>query len=214
MSIHVFTGGMSNNICPVLKWSAVDGCCKCIIYDQRYAMSMSQFCKLLNIQNCQSRISNGLTYHSLGIRTKCLVNLFYRSIRIYERTLHAHFMDSCCIQIEGSSVYFCRTYNVIPCLAQISNRIEVRCLTGRCEHGSHTALKFTDLLCYRIVGRVLKSAVEISIFLQCKQSAHFFRRIILKCRALIDRQYSRLTFLWFPSCLYADGIWSELFTHS
>ena len=177
-------------------------------------MSMSQFCKLLNIQDCQSRISNSLTYHSLGIRTKCLVNLLCRSIRIYERTLHAHLMDSRCIQIESSSIYLCRTHNVIPRLTQISDRIEVRCLTRRCEHGSHTTLQFTDLLCHRIVGRVLKSAVKISIFLQRKQSAHFFRCIILKCSALIDRQYSRLTFLWFPSCLYADSIWSELFTHS
>ena len=51
--------------------------------------------------------------------------------------------------------------------------------------------------------RAMKSCVKISLCLKVKEFTHFFACVVLKSSALINRQFSRLAFLWLPACLHA-----------
>ena len=168
MSVHVFAGGMCHNVSAPLKRAAVDWCRKRIIHNQRHFMIVRQFCKFFNIKHYQSRVGNCLRKHNLGVRTKCLRNLFRRIIRIYECAVNAELLHGNSEEVEGSSVDGRRCYDMITGLADIKHSIEVCSLAGRSQHTCHTTLQSGDSGSHRIIGRVLKTGVEISLLLQCK----------------------------------------------
>ena len=60
MAIHIFGGGMGYNIRSPLDRTAVYRRWKCIIHNQRNAMSMGSIGKPLNIQYRKRRIGYGL----------------------------------------------------------------------------------------------------------------------------------------------------------
>ena len=213
MAVHVFGCRMSNDVCAKLKRTTVDRSCKCVVHDQRNTMFVCDPCKLFNIQHHKSRIGNCFTKHSLRVRTECLLKFFFGSIRIHQGYINTLFLYSNGEKIGCSSVNSRCTDNMIPCIADIKCRIIVCCLTGRCEHCSHAALQFTNLLSDCIVGRIGQSCVKISIFFQIKQTSHLFAGRIFKGCTLIDREDSRLTILWLPATLNADSF-QILFTIS
>ncbi len=55
-----FCCGMNNDICTVLNWSYQVWCCKCIIYNKRNFMFVSNFCNILNINKVGVRVSKSL----------------------------------------------------------------------------------------------------------------------------------------------------------
>ena len=88
MSVHILGGGMSHNISPPLKGTAVNGRGKRIIHNERHPMAVSQPGKLLNVQYHQRRIGNGLSENRAGIRFKRLGDLLLRLVRIHQGTLN------------------------------------------------------------------------------------------------------------------------------
>ncbi len=96
---------------------------------------------------------------------------------------------------------------MVPRLTNIKYCIIIRCLSRRGKHGCHAALQFADFLCHRVIGRVLEPGIKVPAVFQVEQSAHLVAGIILKCRALVNRQDPWLPFLWAPArldafCLY------------
>ena len=84
MSIHIFGGGMGDDICAPFKRTAINRRWKCIVHNQGNSMIMGCLCKFLNIQNYQCRIGNGFCKHCFCIRQKRLGQLFQRSVRIHK----------------------------------------------------------------------------------------------------------------------------------
>ena len=58
---------MNNDICAVLNRSYEVWCCKCIIYNKRNFMFVSDFCKSLNIYNIRIWVSKSLNINSFCV---------------------------------------------------------------------------------------------------------------------------------------------------
>ncbi len=82
---------------------------------------------------------------------------------------------------------------MISCLCDIHDRIKVSCLTGGSKHRGHTAFQITDLGGYRIIGRILKTGIKISRFLQIKQSSHLLAARVTERSTLVNRNDPRFT---------------------
>jgi putative MATE family efflux protein len=95
---------------------------------------------------------------------------------------------------------------------------QMEAIAWNTSQGFSTALSaFTfqrrDLGGYSLVCRVLKAGIEIAAFLQIEQFSHLLARLILECRALIDREDTGFSFLGLPTGLYAQGFRFEFVIH-
>ena len=100
-----------------------------------------------------------------------------------------------------------------PAWQILKNGIEVGCLSAGCQHSGHTTFEGGNLGGYCIVRRVLQAGIEIAAFLQIEQFSHLLARLILECRALIDREDTGFSFLGLPTGLYAQGFRFEFVIH-
>ena len=90
---------------------------------------------------------------------------------------------------------------MISRFADIEYGIEIRCLSGGCQHCSISSFEITDLLCNEIVGRILQSGIEISGCFQVKKRTHRIGCVIFKRCTLIDRQNSGFACFRCPASL-------------
>ena len=95
----------------------------------------------------------------------------------------------------------------------IENGVEGGRLAGGEQHGSGASLQGADLGRHGVVGGVLEAGIEIAAFLQIEQFSHLLARLILECRALIDREDTGFSFLGLPTGLYAQGFRFEFVIH-
>ena len=130
MTIHIFGGGMCNNIRAPFKRAAVDRCCKCIINDQRDSMCMCCFGKFFNIQYSKCRIGNRLTDNSFRVLPESCIKFFRCAVWINESCLDAHLADGMCIKIVCTAIYGRRTDNMISCFRNIHDCVEICRLSG------------------------------------------------------------------------------------
>ena len=194
---------MSNNICSPFKRAAVDRCCKCVVYDQRYIMCMRSFCKFFKIKDSQCRIGDSFSKNSFRILLKCCIQFFLCAVRVYESCFHAHFTNCVSEQVVSTTIQRRCTYDVITFFSNIHDSIEVCCLSGRSQHCCYSALHITDLCCYCIIRRILKSCIKISRLFKIKKSSHLITAGVTECCALYDREYTWLTVSRIVTGLYA-----------
>ena len=76
--------------------------------------------------------------------------------------------------------------------ADIEDRKEIRRLTGGSQHRCRAAFQFRNFCRHRVIRRILKSGIKITVCLQIKELRHRLTGIIFKCRRLINRKNSRL----------------------
>ena len=166
-------------------------------------MCMCSFCKFLKIKNSQCRIGNRLSKNSFRILLKCCIQFFLCAVWVYESCFHTHFTDCVSKQIVCTAIQGRRTYDMITFFSNIHDSIEVCCLSGRSQHCCYSAFHITDLSCYRIIRRVLKSGIKISGLFKIKQSSHLITACITECCALNDREYTWITVSRIVTGLYA-----------
>ena len=87
MAVHVFCGGMGDNIYTELERTAVDRGCKGVVADHRNAVLMCKFDELVDIQHNTCRVGNRLGKDSLCVRLECFFQLFCRRILVHEGSL-------------------------------------------------------------------------------------------------------------------------------
>ena len=140
VTVHVFGGGMGNDICSPFDWTTVYRCREGIVHDQRHAVRMGCFCKFLNIQYSQRRVGNRLTKAGSGILFECRIQFFFCAIRIYKCYINPHLSHGHVQKIEGTAVDRGRSHYMAACLTDIKNGKKAGRLSGRCQHGGSTAL--------------------------------------------------------------------------
>ena len=205
MSIHIFCGGVSDDICTPFEWTAVHRSREGIIHNQRYIVCMSNLCKQFNVQNCQCRIGNGLTKHQLRIWLECCIQFIFRSIRRNERGRDSHLLQGHCNQIKSAAVDRRGSYDVIATFTDIKQRKKVGRLTGGSQHGSSATLHGSNLGSHIIIRRILKSGIKISRCLQIEKLSHVFAGTVLKRGGLDNRDLSRFTVSRCIAGLYTFG---------
>ena len=82
-------------------------------------------------------------------------------------------------QVECTSVDGRRAYEVVACLTDIENGIEVGSLAGRGQHSTHTTFQCCDFCGDGVIGGVLQACIEISRIFQIEQTRHLFAGVIL-----------------------------------
>ena len=93
---------------------------------------------------------------------------------------------------------------------QIENRKHIGCLSRACKHCSGSAFKCRNLAGNIVIGRVLKSGIEISAGLQIEELTHIFTGVILKSSALNNGYHTGFAVFRFVSCLNTFSFLSHL----
>ena len=195
---------MGDDVRTPLKRAAVYRSCKCVVYDERYAVAMCYAGKLLYVEHIAARVCYGLAKQCLGIRTESLLYLLLTCLGIDKGAFDAQFLKSDTEEVECSAVDFIGSDYVTACLTDVENSIEVCCLSAACEHSTDTTLESSYLARHRIIGWVLQTGIEITLFLKVEEHRHLFAVVIFECCALHYRQHSRFAILRLPPCLYAE----------
>ena len=89
MPIHVFGGGVGNDVSSPFKWTAVDWSGKRVVYNQRYTMFMSHAGKFLNVEHIDAWVRNGFSKQRFGVRLESFVQFFFGSIGVDKCTIDA-----------------------------------------------------------------------------------------------------------------------------
>ena len=144
MSVHIFGGGMSNDIRTPFKRTTVNRSSEGVVYDKRNFMLVSNLCEFLDIQNNQSRICDCFCEKYFGVRAESSSNFLSTCICINESAVNAELFESNGKKIECSSVNSGSSYDMITCFADIKDRIEISSLSGRGKDCGNTTLQISD----------------------------------------------------------------------
>ena len=181
MSVHVFGGGVSNNVSTPFNGATVYWCRKGIIYYKGNPMFVSNFCKKFNIQDGKCRIRNGFAEHNFGIWLESCVQFFFSSIWGNEGCGDSHFGHGNRDQVEGSAINGRRSHNVVSALTDIEQSHEIGCLSGRSEHSCSSTLHCSNLGCNMVAGRILKAGVEIPLSFKVEKFSHILAGVVFEC---------------------------------
>ncbi len=162
VTIHVFGGGMGDDICPPLKGPAFDGRWEGIIHNQGYAIGMRHFGEFFDIQNGQRRVCDGFAKNSFGVFFKRVLQCFFATIRINEGKGNPHALHRDSKKVIASAINARRCHHMIPTTGNIENGIK-RCRLSRGgKHGSRAPFKSTNFGGYTVARGVLKTCVKIT----------------------------------------------------
>ena len=128
MTVHVLGSRVSHDIGTPFERTAVDWCSKGIVYNQRYTVLVSDAGKLLDIEYINARVRDGFTEEGLGVRLECLLKFFFRSIDVNECTFDAQLLHGYGEEIECTAIDSRCTYEMVACLTDVEDGIEVGCL--------------------------------------------------------------------------------------
>ena len=187
MAVDVLCRGVRNDVAAKLDRTAVNRCCERVVHDERNAVVVRESSELLDVEDVNCRICDGLAEYALCVRADVLLELFKRQSLVNECALNAHLLECNAEEIVCAAVDIGRCDEMVACLADVEYCEEVCCLAGACEHSCKTALHSAELRSYEVICGVLESCVEISGSLEVKELAHVFGSSVLPCGALIDR---------------------------
>ena len=131
-SVHIFRGGVGDDISTPLERMTVDGSGEGVVDDERYPILMGDTCKFLDVENSTTRIRDGLSKQQLGIGTEGSLYLFLTGILRNESTLDTEFLQGHTEEVIGTSVYLIGSHEMVASLTDIEHGVEVRCLSRGC----------------------------------------------------------------------------------
>ena len=140
--------------------------------------------ELLDVENSQGGICDGLAENRLGVRLERRVQLLGSAVGAYEREINAHLAHGNVEQIERTAVDRAGSDYVVSAACDVEHREEVRSLTRRSQHCGGTALKLGYLSGNGVVRGVLKAGVEVSAGFKVEQLAHVLTGGVLEGGAL------------------------------
>ena len=123
---------MGDDVCAPLEGTTVDWCWEGIIDDEGDTVLVSDACELLDVENLTARIADGLTKQCLGVRTECLVDFFFAGFLRDEGSLDAQLLQCDTKEVVGTTIYLIASNDMVACLADVEDGIEVSGLTRGC----------------------------------------------------------------------------------
>ena len=130
VTVHIFGGGVRDDIHAILERSAIDGRRERIVDDQRHAVTMRRVRELFEIKHDECRIGDGFAEDRLGVRLECRFELFFGAFRAYERAFDAHFAHGHVDEVERTAVDCGGCDDVVAVVADVEQCEEVRRLAG------------------------------------------------------------------------------------
>ena len=191
--VHVLGGGVRHDVGTPLDRPAVDGRGEGVVDDEGHAVRMCGGGELLDVEDRERGVGDGLAEDALRVGTEGGVELLGRAEGRDERGLDAHLAQRVGEEVERAAVDGRRRHHVTARLADVEHREEVRRLAGAREHARGAALERGDLRRYGIVRRVLQTRVEVARGLEVEELAHVIGGLVPEGRRLDDGHLARLT---------------------
>ena len=104
MAVHVLGGGVGHDVRTPLEGPAVHRGGEGVVDDEGHAVGVGRLGELLNIQDGEGGVCNGLAEHRLGVGPEGGVQLLLGAVRVHEGELDAHALHGDGEQVEGTAV--------------------------------------------------------------------------------------------------------------
>ena len=195
MAVHVFGGGVDDDVGTEIEGTAEHRRGKGIVHDQGQAVTMGQGRDAFDVQHVHGRIGQGLAEHGLGVGADGLLDLGVIGPLVHEGHFDAHFLQRHGEQIEGAAVDAGHADHMVAALGHVEDGDEVGSLSRRGAQGADAAFQSRDFLLHGVHRGITQTGVEKAGSFQVKKLGHFGRGVISKGRALHDGQYPGLTVL-------------------
>ena len=140
-------------------------CGKGVVDNKRNLVIVSYFCKSLYIHDFSIGVSECLYIESLGVWLEGIIHFVF-VIGIHESRCNAVFGKRMLQKIVSSSVDVLCSYDVITVFGDCLDCVCYSCRTRTNSKGSHASFKGCYSFFKYILGRIGKSAVNISRILQ------------------------------------------------
>ena len=192
VAVHILGGGVGDDVTAPLEGVAVHRGGKGVVHDEGHAVGVGRLGKLLDIQDGEGRVGDGLAKDRLGVGPEGGVQLLLRALGIHEGELDAHALHGDGKQVKGPAVDGGGGDDVVSAACNVEDGIEVGRLPGGQQHGGGAPLQGADLGRHRIVGGVLESGIEVTAGLQVEQLAHLLAGLIAEGGGLDDGEIAGL----------------------
>ena len=193
MSVHVFAGGVDDDIRTELKRTAENRGGEGVVDDQRDAHVVRDVGKALDVKHGQRRIGDRLTEYQLGIRLECRLDLLVGGILVDVDALDTELLEGIREQVDSAAVDFRRADEGVACLADIQDGQQGCRLSGCSAHRTDTALEIGDLFLNGHDRRVGKAGVAQTLGRIVKNCGDLGGGVIDIRGALYNRQNARLS---------------------
>ena len=192
VAVHVLGRRMRHNVRAPLDRAAVDRRRKCVVDDERHAVSVRSLREALDVQNRERRVCDRLAEDGLRVWAERRFEFLFRAVRRDKRRLHAHFCHRDGNEVERTAVDAGRRNNMITVRGDVEQRKKVCRLPGSRQHCRRAALERADLRRHHVAGRVLQARVEIPLSLEVKELSHGLAGVVFERGRLDDWNLARL----------------------
>ncbi len=172
VAVHVFGGGVGDDIGPPGKGAAVHRRGKGVVHDERDPVGMGGLGKFLDVQHRQGGVGDGLPKNRPGFRPKSVVQLLGGAGRVHEGEGNAHTLHGHGEEVVGAPVDGGRADHMLSAGDDVEDGVKGCRLTGGGEHSGRPPLQGADFRGYPVVGGVLQAGVKIPAGLQIKEGPH------------------------------------------
>ena len=129
VAVHILGGRVRHDIRTPFKRAAVDGRRKGVVYDERHAVAVSNFCEFLNVEHLDGGVCDGLAEYELGIRPERRLKLLLGAVGRDKGEVNAHFFHCDRKEIVCAAVYRGGGYHMVAAGGKVEYGKEIRRLT-------------------------------------------------------------------------------------
>lgn len=205
MAVHVFGGGVCDDVGAPLEWAAVDGGGEGVVDDEGHAMFVGHLGEAFDVEHSAAGVGYGFAEEEFGVGAESGLDLLVGPLGVDEGALYAEFLHGDAKEVVGAAVDVVGSDEVVACLADVEHGVEVGGLAGGGEYASYTALELVNLVGYGVVGGVLEAGVEVARGFEVEEVGHVLGGVVFEGSALDDGEDAALAILGLPSALHADG---------
>ena len=139
MAIDVLRGGVDDDVCAVLEGFAEERRGKGVVHDEGNIELAGEFGELVEVENAQRRVADGLAKEEPRVRSEGLAQFFDRQLGIDQRGLNAEFFQCHGEQDPRTSVHVVGCDDVFARMNEVGDREQNGGLAGGGGDGADTA---------------------------------------------------------------------------
>ena len=172
---------MGDDVTAPLEWAAVDWGGEGVIDDEGYAVFMGHLGEAFYVKDAAAWVGDGLTEEAFGIGFEAGFYLLIVPLGIDEGAFDAEFLHGDAKEVVGAAIDIVGGDEMVACLTDIEDGIEVCCLSGAGEHSTDASFEGADLLCYCVIGRVCQTGIEIAFVFEVEEACHLVGCLVSEC---------------------------------
>ena len=204
MTVHVFCGGMDDNIRAPLKRTAQDRGRESIVDDERHTVLVRDVRPLFDIEHGQRWVGERFAEYGLGVGLEQLLDLFLVRLCVRPDAFDTQLFERHAEQVDRAAVDGGGRDKAVARRAQVEDGDHGSCLARAGQHRADAALQLCNLLFNRVAGRVGETGVH-ELSRHVEQAGDVRGRVKAVGGGLHDRQRARAAVFRLVACMQAAG---------